>query len=71
MKKYPKTNIYNQKKEEIIMKTRTKKLNDKQIIIQYLMKKKKYSQKQAKTILANRGNTTLRNFRLLMGIEND
>lgn len=52
-------------------KTEKKELNDKQVILQYLTKKKGYTRKQAKTILANRGNTTLKNFRLLIGIEND
>ena len=43
-----------------------KELNDKQIILQYLIKKKGYTRKQAKTILANRGTLTLKQFRFLM-----
>lgn len=39
-------------------------LNDKQIIIRYLIKKG-YTKKQAKTILANRQTLTLKQFRFL------
>ena len=43
-------------------------MNDKQIIIQYLVNKKGYSRKEAKIILVNRVNTTLKTFRLLLVI---
>ena len=41
------------------------KLNDKQIILQYLTKKG-YTRKQAKRILSNRGTLTLKQFRFLI-----